>query len=181
MGNHALNLSGNSPCLWHWTFCSIGVCIISCGTCVEFQLSLHKRILYLRKLEDFIFSWHISWMFFLKRRISSGHLHWFPPTEPVMPLLIWNAISCLGGKSSGLFHCFQKILINYSCFLVHFKEIVSNYDNRNKEIIFPCDWLPLKTNAGSREDVLWAPASSLLAFLQAPLHCFWGTFHSLNC
>ena len=93
-------------------------------------------------------------------RINSGHLHWFPPTEQAMPLLIWNANSCLGGKSSGLFHCLQKILINYSCFLAHFKEVVSNSDNRNREIVFPCDWLPLKTNTGSREDVLWAPASS---------------------
>lgn len=44
---------GGTLCLWWWTFCLIGACITSCGTCVEFQLSSYKRILYPRKLEGF--------------------------------------------------------------------------------------------------------------------------------
>lgn len=45
-------------------------------------------------------------MFFLERRVTVGSLDEFPPTEPISPLLSWNATGFLGGKCSGIVYLY---------------------------------------------------------------------------
>lgn len=156
---------------------------MSCGTCVGFQLSSYRRILYPRKLNSILSSDTFLECSSWKGRVTVDSLDKFPPTEPNVPLLSWNATSFLGGKSSGILYYFQKqvdqIFLVLSAFYrknkfvklmrkkLHFLVIVS-FENQCR----------IQVRQNHSEDVLWVPNSSLQSFLPLPsssealLHCF---------